>query len=372
MTLDFNKRLSQNQKLSYGLDFHYNDVQSSAFSVTNGVRANDILSRYPNGGSQLKNAGIYLQHNWQNKDSTLIWINGLRWSHQQTDLLYEENPVIQWPDYFFEGITSTNSALVGISGINYSKNNWMIKASTGTSFRSPNVDDLAKIRVNGDEITIPNPELGSEKVWNTELTIGRKNRNIEFGITGYYTQLNNAIVRTNFNLPDGSNFYVTNGDSLQVTANINAAKGTIKGISIFVNWNFKNNWSLYKSINIQEGTAINQDGSESPLGHIPPTFGRTTLSYEKEKWQCNVNMNENWWKRIDDFGGSVDNPDQATKDGSPSWFVFDINTIYNVNEQFQINLGIGNIFDTFYRPFASGLSAPGRHISLALRYEMSP
>jgi len=375
MTLDFNKRLSKNHKLVYGLDYHYNDVKSVAFSRTNPSSENptiafDILTRYPSGGSQLKNFGIYAQHNWQNRDSSIIWINGLRWTQQSVDLLYSREDVFAWPDFFFDGINNKNNALVGISGLNIIKGDFIFKASTGTSFRSPNVDDLAKIRVNGDEITVPNPNLDSEKVWNNELTIEYRKNNFAIGITGYYTQLSDAIVRENFQLPNGDITFITRTDTLIVTGNVNANSGSIKGISIQLKANLTTSLKFNGNINLQSGKSVDKDGIESPLGHIPPTFGRSSLSYQSKFLDIQLNHQFNLWKRIEDFGGSVDNPDLATVDGSPAWHNFGINAQYKYNKAITLSGGVDNIFDVHYRPFASGLSAPGRHVIISLRYDM--
>ncbi len=382
LTIDFNKRLTKKQKLTYGVDVHYNDVRSRASIGNYQVLPAEVpvsektLSRYPSAGSQLRNMGIYLQHNWQNKDSTLVWINGIRYSNQKTDLLYDRADPFAWPAYFYDGITSTNEAVVGITGLNYQYGSWLAKASTGTAFRSPNVDDLAKIRVNGDEITVPNPELNSEKVWNSELTLGYRSRPFTFGITGFYTQLTDAIIRENFTLPDGRSEYIVANDTLTVTANVNANSGWIRGLSFQLALQPTAELKLNSSISFQKGRAISKDKLESPLGHIPPTYGRTSLSYTLPRIQLTADWRFNAWKPIEEYGGSVDNPDLGAIDrdgnevGAPGWQTFGISTQAELGRGLTLNLALENILDQHYRPFASGVSSAGRHVVCALRYKM--
>ncbi len=370
MTIDFNKRLSHSQKLVYGTDLHYNRVSSTAHSIdiTNNERSN-ILTRYPSGGSQLLNAGLFVQHNWQNQDSSLVWINGLRWTTQEVNMNYLESDPFQWPDFFFDGIESKNSAAVFISGVNYSKNNWVIKASTGTAFRSPNVDDLAKVRVNRDEITIPNPTLSSEKVWNNELTIGYKHRKITAGITGFITTLQDAIIRTDFTLPDGSTSFVSGKDTLQVTGNVNANGGHIRGLSLQLNYQPNKQWLMKNTINLQKGTSNTIDGNSQPLGHIPPTYGGNSLTYQSQLWSLSGIIRYNMSKPLSEFGGSVDNPDLATIDGSPGWVTYNLAGSFKPYKGWTASITINNITDIHYRLFASGLSAAGRHLSVSIQYK---
>lgn len=368
-TIDFKKRLNHAQKITYGVDFNYNDVQSLAFSQTaNNASINNILTRYPSGGSQLQNGGIYIQHNMQNTDSTLVWITGLRYTTQKVDFVYDRSDPFQWPEFFYDGISNTSSSVVGITGINYSKNNWTLKGSVGNAFRAPNVDDIAKIRVNGTEITVPNTELKSEKVINTELTLGYQLKNLTVGLTGYYTILSDAIVRESFLLPNGSGVFISAQDTLNVVANVNADSGIIRGLSAQLNWSMHSNLNLQSSFNLQSGTAENRDGIRTPLGHIPPTFGNNTLTYSLSKLELSLAHRYNLWKRIEDYGGSVDNPDFAPLEGSPAWHIFDINATTQLNNRWSITFGIYNLMDFYYRPFGSGLSGAGRHIAVSLRY----
>ena len=73
--------------------------------------------------------------------------------------------------------------------------------------------------------------------------------------------------------------------------------------------------------------------------------------------------------KIEDFGGSVDNPDLATLDGSPSYLIFGLNSKYSVNKNWRLDLGINNITDRHYRSFSSGVSAAGRHIFISIQYQ---
>jgi len=189
-------------------------------------------------------------------------------------------------------------------------------------------------------------------------------------LTLFRTRLSDAIVRQNFALPDGSTRYFTQGDTLLVTANTNANQGIIQGLSAYADIKINKKFQLYTSINVQQGEAKDQDNSIMPLGHIPPTFGRSSLKYDADWWQVSFDWRYNGWKRIEDFGGSVDNPDQATEDGSPAWNLFGINAQFKLKEMIQLQLGVDNLLDTHYRPFSSGLSAPGRHVVIALRYQL--
>ena len=368
-TLDFNKRLNRSQKITYGIDFNYNNVVSAASSQTGDNPPTDnILSRYPSGGSNLTNAGVYIQHNLQNQDSSLIWITGLRYTAQKVDIDYNRSDPFQWPEFFYDGVSNTSSAVVGITGINYSRNYWTLKASVGNAFRAPNVDDLAKVRVNGSELTIPNTNLKPEKVINSELTIGYQIKKLNLGVTGYYTILSDAIVREPFLLPDGSETFVSSGDTLSVVANINADSGIISGLSAQLRWSIFNNLNLQSSFNIQKGISQDIRDAESPLGHIPPTFGNSMLIYTLPMIELSITHRYNLWKRAEDYGGSVDNPDFAPIEGTPPWHIFNIDASSKLNKNWSVNAGIYNILDTYYRPFGSGLSGAGRHIAISLRY----
>lgn len=370
LTVDFEKRITNRQHLSYGADLHFNDVNSTAYSqnINTDQISNDILTRYPSGGSQMKIMGLYLQHRWQNSDSTLNWINGLRLNRQVVDFTYQDSDPLVWPSYFYDGIESSQNAVSGVTGIILKKNRLMGKLTLGTAFRSPNVDDLAKIRVKRDEISVPNPELGSENVLNTELSISYTLDKAKIGITGYYTFLDDAIVRQNSTLPDGSSTFISGGDTLQVTANVNAESGIVKGISTYLNWDITKNLNFYGSYNIQSGTAEDDAGNKSPLSHIPPSYGVALLSYKNQKYELGFTLRFNGWKYIEDFGGSEDNPDLATPEGSPSWQDMGLNAKINLSEGLSVSGALNNILDKHYRPFSSGLSAPGRHFILTLRY----
>ena len=367
-TIDFSKRLTPSQKLSYGVDINHNEVASTAFGINNSdVELPIILTRYPSGGSSLTNYGAYVQHNIQNRDSSIVWINGGRITAQNVSLLYNRTDPVVWPEHFYAGITNRSSAIVGISGLNIQRGPYIAKLSTGTAFRSPNVDDLAKIRINGDEITVPNPELDAERVWNNEITIGYKAKHFTFGLTAFYTRLMDAVIRDDFTLPNGSPTFVSGPDTLAVTANINSDGGRIRGLSA----NFSSRLgrlALDASFNVQSGISESAEGDISPLAHIPPVYGRNKLTYTHGPLLLSLHHQYNGWKHIQDYGGSVDNPDLATVDGSPSWHIIGISGQYRLPANLTINLALENIGDLHYRPFASGVSGAGRHIVVGLRY----
>ncbi|WP_367328132.1 hypothetical protein, partial [Lentimicrobium sp.] len=51
----------------------------------------------------------------------------------------------------------------------------------------------------------------------------------------------------------------------------------------------------------------------------------------------------------------------------PAWATLNFKAAWYINRNFTLNAGVENITDQLYRPFASGISAPGRNFIIAVR-----
>ena len=374
--LDLYKNLSRNKQhqLSYGVEYRYNQVESSAEVLNKETLeiTHDIFTRYPSDQSNMYSSGLYALY--QMKKEKLTAQLGGRVNYNKLDVKYSRNDFFEWPDYFYEGITQSSVAATWLAGINYQlAEKTHIRLFSGTAFRAPNVDDFAKVRVRtSSSISIPNPDLGPENTWNIELglqqSIGTalKQHPINLGVTGYYTRIANAIVREDFALPNGDKTYLYNGNELEVQANVNADKGYIVGISLQSKGKFTEHLGFQGSINWQRGRSTTGDET-LPLAHIPPVYGQVTFNYRKSKWGVSSKYLFNGKKSIADYApGSSDNDDLATPEGSLAWNTFHVFADYKFHKLLQLKVGVENIFDLHYRTFSSGISSPGRNFKIGL------
>ncbi|MEL6942036.1 MAG: TonB-dependent receptor, partial [Bacteroidota bacterium] len=386
--------------------WNFNDIQSEA-----GVR--DLISnkierseptRYPSGGSQMNTLAAYSTYRWKSQDSILNFHVGLRYTYTNTYSLFGVNDPIEWsPAYYTDGVNNKGNDFnwgVGLTVI--TPNGWQLRASSATSFRAPNLDDFSKIRVKDGFVTIPNPDLNSERTINGELTIGKKNRlgssRIHFSGTAFYTYLQDAIIRTDFALPDGSFTLQLDDEQLSTVANVNAENAYIYGASANLNIKFGLAFQLFSNINwtygrrlfLYEGRGGDQE-LQLPLAHIPPLYGRTSLKYEYQNFRIEGILRYNGAKPVENYAvrsvqpdpldrglvllqdGTSDNLEQTPfcEDGTyclgtPAWITYNLYASYDFGK-LTAQLGVENITDVHYRPFASGVSAAGRNLIIALR-----
>ena len=52
---------------------------------------------------------------------------------------------------------------------------------------------------------------------------------------------------------------------------------------------------------------------------------------------------------------------------SPAWWTLNLMISYNLKNWATINFGLENILDNRYRPYSSGIVAPGRNLITGLR-----
>jgi len=374
-TLDMNKYLDKYEmiELKYGLEYNHNDVNSVAFGedINTGDKDTNVFTRYPSAVSSTDALGAYVYSSFKNDMGTKLF-GGLRYTANGISVRYDRADTFTWPEEFYDGLTTENQAVTWSFGVRQDIfKKWTIQALLGSAFRSPNVDDLAKVRINSDEVSVPNLGVTPEKSINAEISISRKLGFANISVTGFYTALSDVIVRENFVLPDGTEFLEDEGEQLQVVANVNADKARIVGTSFNADWKLTKHWVAKGSINIIQGRiqSSNEEYTD-PLAHIPPTYGKIQLQYLQDNWDIEARYIFNGEKPLDEYGGSTDNPELSTVDGTYTWSTFNLYGSAHITDQIDIRLGIENILNTHYRPFASGVSGPGRNLLVSINYTL--
>ncbi len=363
LNTDLLKVWGPSHKLNYGLELNHNRVDSEAWyeNIISGAQ-NATQTRYPEGGSETWNASAYASYKWIIGEKGVL-NGGARYSRAG---LSSEFTAGILP---YEYIEINNGAFTGSLGFIYTpSDNWQINTILSSGFRNPNVDDFGKVRAKDDYITIPNETLSPEYSYNAEIGISRIVEGyMKIELVGYYTYLKDAIVRTAYQL-NGEDSLDYDGDFYRVTANYNAARGIIYGGSLRFTSNLNRNITLNGTLNYTHGHNISDD---VPLGHIPPIFGRTNITYRRDRFFLDIYAVYQGWKRVEDFSPyGEDNDGEAMAYGFPSWWTLNLKTGFNLGQHLDLMIAVENLFDTFYKSHAAGISAPGRNFILMARFSI--
>lgn len=365
--VDVRKKLGTHE-LTIGTDGQYNDVQSKATGIDIVTRqSKPIDTRYPNGGSNMYYGAVYAQHIYKIVQDKLILNDGIRLNYVSLNSRFDDTTFYPFP---FNTAKQNNTALSGNLGLVYMPATyWRFAVNGSTGFRSPNVDDMAKVfeSAAGTALFVPNPNLQPEYTYNTDLGITYANDKVKVEATGFYTWFSNAIIADKFTL-NGQDSVMYDGKLTAVLANQNKAEAYLYGFHAAITAKLNRCVSLYSSVSHTYGRYINSAGIEVPLDHIPPTFGKTSIMYRQKRFSGEVFALYNAWKRLKDYSPSgEDNLVYATPNGMPAWYTLNVRTGYQINQYMGVQVALENIMDSHYRQFASGISAPGRNFVITIR-----
>lgn len=378
---DFTANLTQtkNRNLGYGFELAYNDVNSHSRGDILQVSGNDIIgvsdnfvvqTRYPDGGSSYLSSAAYFDYRQDiNQKSTLN--TGIRFTNTGLSAKWIDETYIDLKDI---DIYLNNSAVTATIGYAYKPNkNWQINGVLSSGFRSPNIDDIGKVREKNGDLTVPNPDLKPEFAYNAEAGIIKffKDKNYYIGLNTYYTLLDNYIYRSDFIL-DGSSTAIYDGEEVNVVANINKKTAYIVGGTAIFKGNISNEFQTKATITFTKGRAYD---TNEPLSSIPPIFGNLEFSYVKKRWETGVNLVFNGRKKLEDYNLSegIDNIEQTPfldekqeYYGSPSWQTLNFYSRYKATKNIDFLFSLNNVFDQHYKEFASAISAPGRNFTISV------
>jgi len=368
--VDFEKKVNRHH-FFYGIEYILNDVKSigSAVDIRDGSPML-VADRYPQ--SQWSSYAAYLSYQYEVSEKLIVQA-GIRYNVFSIQSDFTRN--LAFYPFDFTTANLNNAAITGNFGLVYKPDETTkISLSGGTGFRAPNVDDIGKIFDFGaNDVVLPNANLNAEYAYNGELNISKIFKDlVKIDVSGYYTYLDNALVRRAFQV-NGQDSILYDGEMRKSFAIQNAAYATVYGFNAGIEIKLPAGFGISTRYNYQLGNEEMDNGSLSASRHAAPAFGITRLTYNAGKLQMQVyavysaevshdNLNEEERQKAviyakDDNGNPY----------SPSWYTLNFKMMYQFHSNLALSAGVENLTDQRYRPYSSGLVAPGRNVILSLR-----
>jgi hemoglobin/transferrin/lactoferrin receptor protein len=369
--IDMEKELSARTQLLYGAELVSNDVASSGRRVNQETGEEQVInSRYPD-GSTWSVGSVYVGA-MHDATERLTVSGGGRFNWSALECVFDTS-LFPYP------ATSTslnNKAMTGNVGLAYRPGvDWKLSLDLSTGFRAPNIDDIGKVfDSEPGAVIVPNPELGPEQAYSMEVGVEKViDRRVRLGGTVFHTLLDNAMVRRPTTL-GGQDSILYEGELSQVQAIQNVAQARVYGFVLAMDADLGHGFGMRVRYNWQDGVEQDDANTEDvPLRHAPPPFGQAGLTYLHERLKLEL---------YSQFSGGFDFADLAPSEQAktaiyardangdpyaPAWYTINVKGSYPLNKTLLLSGGVENITDQRYRPYSSGITAPGRNLILALR-----
>lgn len=371
LNADFIKTLFKSHFINYGFEAVINQVDSKGQSLN---ISNQLISpasaRYPN--STWTSWAVYanyvtpLSTKWKMQSALRYNINGIEADFSNNQKFYPL-PVIQFKDNYH--------SITGNLGFVYQLDpSFSISPQVSTGFRAPNVDDMGKIfDSQPGSLMVPNPQLQPEYAYNAELNLNKVLLGtIKLDVTGYYTRLDQAMVRrpTTFN---GQTELLYSGQMSKLFSIQNAAFAEVKGIQAGIELVLSRKLLFSSNYNWQKGVEELDNTITNPSRHAAPNFGATKLRFQSKKMTLELSSQYSaampFEKMpLEEIGKpAIYATDANGKPYSPSWMIFNLAARIPISSFLQINAGIENLLDLQYRGYSSGIVSPGRNFQVSVK-----
>lgn len=369
--LDFYKTIQSDMRLYYGLEWVHNDVESKGeVQIIGTDMINEGPSRYPDASWRSYAAYLTAHHNIADHFG---WQVGVRYSYFDMHADFSKN--LMFYPLEAEELDVTNGAFSGSLGALWRpSSSSVVSLNISSGFRAPNVDDVGKVfDSEPGSVVVPNPDLKPEQAFNFEIGLAKRfGGHLKLDASFYYTILDDAMVRRDFVL-NGRDSIMYDGELSQVQAIQNAARATVFGCQLSVEYKFLKNWSWITHFNYQKGEEELENGNTSPSRHAAPVFGTSKLQFRKDRLSLDLGVVANGERSFEDLPFGEQNKtflyasDDRGRPYSPAWYTVNFHFIYEVTEELTFSGGIENITDQRYRPYSSGISGAGRNFIAGLQ-----
>ncbi len=235
-----------------------------------------------------------------------------------------------------------------------------VYAGLSQGFRAPNLSDLTRLdTARSDEIETPVEDLDPERFVSAEVGARYDDGRRSAEIAGYYTWIENLIVRT----PTGEIV-----DDLREVTKKNAGEGYVAGVELTLGWQVAEDWHLRLSGSWMDGKVDTYPTSDPVaerdyVSRLMPLTGQAAV-----RWQP---VGQPFW-----LEAVVDAAEKATRlsadderdtqrippGGTPGYAVLTLRGGATVMDDLQLTVALENVADEDYRIHGSGVNEPGRNL----------
>lgn len=236
----------------------------------------------------------------------------------------------------------------------------------GQSFRAPNLADLSRFGGSrSDEIESAATGLEPEDFLTYEVGLKARTGDLDGGLSYFFTDIDNAIVRT----PTGRII-----DGQREVTKQNSAGGYVQGVETHLNYRIGGGFSMFANASWAEGEIDNFPDAGSrrairePLSRVQPVIGTGGIrwSHPGEKFWTELSLTAA--TRADRLSAGDRNDSQRIPPGgTPGYELLNLRTGWNFSDHATLTVGLENLLDEAYRVHGSGSNEPGFGVVLGLK-----
>lgn len=356
---DWRKAVGDHQLFTFGVDFNYDDVDSTRTDRDLGTGVVTPRDGQFAPDSEYAALGVFLQDEIFAFDPFLLTA-GLRWSYY--DFSFTEFGTTTEESGNFDALTASLEASRRVG-------DWNFTAGIAQGFRAPNLDDLAKdgAFASGTELHNPNldPETSITADLGAEYAAGQWT-----GQAGVYaTRIEDLVGRVLVDPgtpPPGDETYLRE----------NVGRLDIWGVEVGGSYRLaeQSPWSVGGRLAYNEGTQIGDGvtpGYEVDARRVPPLHGRASLKWDdvsaERRWFGWADFSVIFAAKQDKLHPQDVSDPRIDPNGTAGWVTLNLDVGGPIDESSEWWAGVHNILDEDYRVHSSGFDAPGIGLVLGLR-----
>lgn len=351
-----------------GLDFQNNDKDAVRYNDNPATPvAQSIL--WP--GASIEQIGLFGEVSTKiaAKDKVIF---GLRYDHvnadaDKADIKPSGMSANQLYAKYYNGAQATKQSENNIGGLlryehSYSPSMTLYSGLSRT-VRTADVTERYMAANKTNDNWVGNPYIDPEKHHQLELGVIGKNSPVNWDASVYYNRVSDYILRDRVH---------TGADNSTIYRNVSA---TLYGFELNSDYLISDEFFLSGGLAYVHA---NNDTDNRAIAQTPPLEGFVGLDYLDGDFNLGskIRFADNQ-TRVDDDPNTGSGEDTGK---TPGWAVFDIYGSYSMNDNFDIDFGIDNVFDkTYYQHLnrASGfdttvtsVNEPGRSVWIKLKAEL--
>jgi Outer membrane cobalamin receptor protein len=340
--------------LTFGTETRHDFTNNLEFSLRNWTdRFTKTAQTYFAQGKSI-NQGVYVQDHIRLGERLQIVAGGRydywRTYSAQTTTFPATGGATNLPERANNTLSGKVAALYTLPG------DWALRASTGTSFRNPNVYELYRITRISNTLYYGNPNLETERLFSFEAGVRKRiGERFNFDAAAYQNNITNMVYRvTDLNDPTGLTRHY-----------VNAGEGRTRGFE-FAGGVRLASWLQFRGTYTYTQAIITRNpGNEQTVGkrvpHVPEHMTSGALLGFYKKWTGSLTGRYSGGVSSNDINNDLTKGVQGAFD---PFFTADATISYDVNRRLQVFAQIENLAD---RRFYLFYLNPGRLVYGGLR-----